>query len=103
MHTFGLLTTAKSLCDLGDVLESAAVVYSSLSSGANVQKDFLNLQSWLKNKGIPKEEKVKSEINAEDLKETTTLGNTAKKSFSKLHWIWMESQTPTSAKVYSVI
>ena len=68
MHTFGLLTTAKSLCDLGDMLESAAVVYSSPSSGANVQKDFLNLQSWLKNKGIPKEEKVKSEINAEDLK-----------------------------------
>ena len=83
MHTFGLLTSAKSLCDLDDMLESAAVVFSSPSSGANVEKHFANLQSWLKRKGTQIEETVKSEINAEDLKVSTYYGFDGTEAFIK--------------------
>lgn len=51
MHVFGLLTTAKALKDLDEMVESAAVVFSSPSSGENVEKHFNDLQSKLKKIG----------------------------------------------------
>lgn len=67
MHIFGLLTTASTLEDLDDVVQSAAVVFSSPCSGANVEKHFNNLQSWLQNKGFQLDETANSHINAEAL------------------------------------
>lgn len=68
MHIFGLLTTASSLEDLDDMVESAAVVFSSPSSGANVEKHFNRLQSWLKKTGTPElDETAKSHQSSEDL------------------------------------
>nr|XP_046226495.1 uncharacterized protein LOC124049206 [Scatophagus argus] len=52
MHTFVLFTTASSLAELDEMVESAAVVFASPSSGAIVEKHFNNLQSWLQKKGI---------------------------------------------------
>lgn len=53
MHVFGALTTASTLAELDDMVQSVAVVFSSPSSGANVEKHFKNLQSWLQNIGTP--------------------------------------------------
>ncbi|XP_049333302.1 uncharacterized protein LOC125801146 isoform X2 [Astyanax mexicanus] len=52
MHVFGLFTTASSLRELDDMVESAAVVFSSPYSGPSVEKHFNNLQCWLQNKGF---------------------------------------------------
>ena len=67
MHVFGLLTTATTLEDLDDMVQSAAVVFSSPSSGANVEKHFQNIQSWLQKKGVQLDETApKSQRNADD-------------------------------------
>lgn len=66
MHIFGLLTTANTLEDLDDMVQSAAVLFSSPSSGANVERHFNNLQTWLQKKGIQLDETAKSQSNVED-------------------------------------
>ena len=65
-HIFGLLTTASSLEDLDDMVQSAAVLFSSPSSGASVEKHFNNLQSWLTNSGLQLDETTKSHLGDED-------------------------------------
>ncbi|KAM3616613.1 uncharacterized protein V6R79_020854 [Siganus canaliculatus] len=67
MHIFGLLTTANSMDELDDMVQSAAVVLSSVSSGDNVEKHFNNLQSWLKKIGFQQDETSKSQLGDEDL------------------------------------
>lgn len=74
MHIFGLLTTASSLEDLDDMFQSAAVVFSSPSSGANIEKHFNNLQSWLKKTGTQMDETAKSQLSSEDLTVNTCFG-----------------------------
>lgn len=74
MHVFGLLTTANSLEDLDDMVESAAVVFSSAFSAANVEKHFNNLQSWLKRTGTQMDETAKSQLSSEDLMVNTIFG-----------------------------
>ncbi|XP_034551979.1 uncharacterized protein LOC117821656 [Notolabrus celidotus] len=69
MHGFGLFTTATTLEDLEDMVQSATVVFSSPSSEANVEKHFHNLQKWLQNKGIQLDDTAKPQSNAEDLQE----------------------------------
>ena len=59
MHVLGLLTTASTLKDLDDVVESAAVVFGSQWSWKNVEKHFRNLQSWLQKKGTQSAEPSK--------------------------------------------
>lgn len=68
MHIFGLFTTASTLEELDDMVKSAAVVLSSPSSGAHVEKHFKNLQSLLTKKGVHIDETEKSKISSEDLK-----------------------------------
>ncbi|XP_034549947.1 uncharacterized protein LOC117820325 [Notolabrus celidotus] len=68
MHVLGLLTTATSLEVLDGLVESTAVVFSSPSSGENVEKHFQNLQLWLQRATLPVEESDKSEKSTEDLK-----------------------------------
>ncbi len=45
MHVFGLFTTASTLEQLDDMVQSAAVVFGSPASAANVEKHFHNLQT----------------------------------------------------------
>ncbi|KAF0033573.1 hypothetical protein F2P81_013639 [Scophthalmus maximus] len=59
MHIFGLLTTASSLEDLDDMVQSTAVVFSSPSSGVNVEKLLNNLQRWLQIEGSQLDETAK--------------------------------------------
>lgn len=47
MHIFGLFTTASTLEELDDMVQSAAVVFSSPCSAANVEKHLDNIQTWL--------------------------------------------------------
>lgn len=68
MHIFGLFTTASTLEDLDDMVQSAAVVFSSPSNGKNVEKHFNNLQSWLTKKPLQLDETAKSQSVAEDIK-----------------------------------
>lgn len=68
MHVFGALTTASTLKELDDMVQSAAVVFSSPSFGAIVEKHFKNLQSWLQRTGKTLDVTTNSKIEAEDLK-----------------------------------
>ncbi|KAI4796471.1 hypothetical protein KUCAC02_026973 [Chaenocephalus aceratus] len=80
MHVFGLLTTASSLEDLEDMVQSTAVVFSSPSSGANVSKHFNNLQSWLLKKGLQLDDTVISERKPGNLEEIKGRNNFGKRS-----------------------
>lgn len=68
MHSFGALTTASTLQELDDMLQSAAVVFSSPCSGQNVEKHFKNLQLWLQKTKIDLDVTAESKSNTEDLK-----------------------------------
>lgn len=68
MHVFGAFTTVSTLEELDDLVQSAAVVFSSPCSGANVEKHFKNLQSWLQKIGTPLDVTTKTKGDAEDLK-----------------------------------
>ncbi|KAA0706254.1 hypothetical protein E1301_Tti016251 [Triplophysa tibetana] len=68
MHTFGLLTTASIVAELDEMVQSAAVVFSSPSSGARVEKHFKNLQSWMQKTAIEVNVTTKSKSSTEDLK-----------------------------------
>lgn len=65
MHVMGLLTTATSLENLDDMVQSLAVVFSSPSSGANVKTHFNNLQLLMLKKGT--EVEIDQQVIAEDL------------------------------------
>ncbi|XP_016405730.1 uncharacterized protein LOC107738494 isoform X1 [Sinocyclocheilus rhinocerous] len=79
MHVFGALTTASTLKELDDMVQSATVVFSSPSCGASVEKHFKNLQSWLQKKGTPLDETTESRGDAEDLKDITGSNRFAKR------------------------
>ncbi|XP_059376293.1 uncharacterized protein LOC132112707 isoform X2 [Carassius carassius] len=79
MHVFGALTTASTLKELDDMVQSATVVFSSPCCGASVEKHFKNLQSWLQKKGTPLDETTKSRGDAEDLKDITGSNRFAKR------------------------
>lgn len=68
MHIFGLFKTAQSLNELDDMVQSAAVLFSSPSSGENVHRHFQNLQSKLLTIGQLPDETNKKTIEAEDMK-----------------------------------
>ncbi len=53
MHVFDAITNASILEELDVLVQSAAVVFSSPCCGANVEKRFKNLQSWLQKIGTP--------------------------------------------------
>ncbi|XP_039657009.1 uncharacterized protein LOC120559388 [Perca fluviatilis] len=67
MHVFGSLTTASTLIELDDMVQSAAVVFSSPSCGPNVEKHFKNLQSWMQRTATTLDETTKSK--SESLKD----------------------------------
>lgn len=67
MHTSGLLTTASTVTDLDEMVQSAAVVFSS-PSRARLEKHFKNLQPLMQKTGIEVNVTTKSKSNTEDLK-----------------------------------
>ena len=68
MHVVGLFTTASTLDELDDMVESAAVVFGSPRSGDNVERHHRNLQSWLtRNRVEVEKDPTKSEDDTEDL------------------------------------
>lgn len=68
MHSLGALTTASTLQELDDLVQSVAVVFSSPCSGQNVEKHFKNLQLWLQKTKIDLDVNAKSKSKTEDLK-----------------------------------
>lgn len=58
----------QSVKDLDDVVQSAAIVFSSPSTDVNVEKHFHNLQSKLLQIGHLTDETVQDDIMDEDLK-----------------------------------
>lgn len=62
MHIFGLYTTASTLEELDDMVQSAAVVFTSPSSAAIVEKHFQNLQTWLQRRKIELDDTKSSAI-----------------------------------------
>lgn len=71
MHVIGLLTTADTLKDLDDMVESTAVVFSSPQSGTNVKKHFSKLQSLLQMHDVTTTEASTACLDAEDIKVNT--------------------------------
>ncbi|XP_019215488.2 uncharacterized protein LOC109202448 [Oreochromis niloticus] len=68
MHTVGVFTTATSLKDLSDMVQSAAVVFGSPCSGENVEKHFHNLQLWMQKANVDVDGNARNSKADEDLK-----------------------------------
>lgn len=68
MHTFGVFTTATSLKDLTDMVQSAAVVFGSPCSGENVEKHFHNLQLLMQKANVDVDGNDRNSKADEDLK-----------------------------------
>ncbi|XP_076579586.1 uncharacterized protein LOC143315907 [Chaetodon auriga] len=79
MHIFGLFTTASTLEELDDMVQSAAVVFSSPSSAANVEKHFQNLQTWLQRSQVQLDDTSESSLIKDDLRDIPGSNNFAKR------------------------
>ncbi|KAL7370450.1 hypothetical protein ABVT39_000967 [Epinephelus coioides] len=78
MHIFGLFTTASTLEELDEMVQSAAVVFNSPSSAANVEKHFQNLQTWLLRCKVQLDDAPQSSVIKDDLKDIPGNNNFAK-------------------------
>lgn len=67
MHVVGLLSTATSIQQLHEMVQSAAVVFSSVSSDVKVETHFKNLQTMLLQIGDLKQETVDDDVMDEHL------------------------------------
>lgn len=68
MHVFGLFTTADTLEDLDDMVQSTAVAFPSTYSGTNVHNHSSKLQSWLQRVDLKTSETATPCLDAEDIK-----------------------------------
>lgn len=64
---FWSVDTASTLGDLDDMIRTATVVFASRSTGANVERHFSNLQTWLQKKGTQLDETAKPWSDPEGL------------------------------------
>ncbi|CAK6982373.1 PREDICTED: uncharacterized protein LOC109641528 [Scomber scombrus] len=76
MHVFGLLTSARSIGELDEILHSCTVIFSSPCSSGNVEKHFNKIQTMLTTIGDSADDD--SSIVAEDLEVPNTLSNDLK-------------------------
>lgn len=72
MHIIGLLTTADTIEELDAMVESTAVVFSSIKTGTNVKIHFAKLQSWLQRHVVRVNEASSACLDAEDIKVNPT-------------------------------